>query len=337
MSELTVVQQQLPDPNELYNQGKAELGNLRELRVGQGSTVFFTDKEGSRWGHINFESAKAYIKIDGSAKFKTAAGDVLMSTDATDGNFINVINTALNTASKTILSDFTFQDTDYQGAFKAGNPTWDAGTGLITGGSGVLINARGILGAASGVATFTLDATTGNATFAGTLTAASGTLGSITIGTNAWHVDSSGNMWWGNFASYAAASIKVSSAGLVAFSGGTFTGTVKALGSSATSDVWVDGSAGSLRFFYNNVEVGYLYCSSSAQLLLASVDDVYISAVNGGDVTVFSGLLTLISNSDITSVFNDNGGTDSARWINDTSLTMEHRDSGDLAISGSYL
>ncbi len=36
------------------------------------------------------------------------------------------------------------------------------------------------------------------ATFSGTLSAASGTLGAISIGTNAWNVDSSGNMWWGN-------------------------------------------------------------------------------------------------------------------------------------------
>ena len=79
---------------------------------------------------------------------------------------------------------------------------------MVTGGTGIVINDRGIIGAASGVATFTIDSTTGNATFAGTLAAASGTLGSITIGTNAWHVDSSGNMWWGNFASYAAATIK---------------------------------------------------------------------------------------------------------------------------------
>ncbi len=42
-------------------------------------------------------------------------------------------------------------------------------------------------------------------TMSGTLNAATGTLGAITIGTNAWHVDSSGNMWWGNYATYATA------------------------------------------------------------------------------------------------------------------------------------
>jgi hypothetical protein len=183
MGDLEITQKALPDPNELYNQGKQDLGNLSELKVGSGSSIFYTDKEGSRWGHILFDSAPAWIKIDGSAQFKTSAGDVLLSTSATDGNFINIINTALNTSSKTILTDFTFESADYAGAFKAGNPTWSETTGLITGGSGVLINARGILGANAGVATFTLDATTGNATFAGTLAAPNGTLGTITAGT----------------------------------------------------------------------------------------------------------------------------------------------------------
>lgn len=50
--------------------------------------------------------------------------------------------------------------------------------------------------------------------FRGTLDAASGTLGAITIGSDAWHVDSSGNMWWGAYASYAAALDKASGGGI---------------------------------------------------------------------------------------------------------------------------
>lgn len=40
----------------------------------------------------------------------------------------------------------------------------------------------GLVGANSGTTTFSIDATTGNATFAGTLSAAGGTLGVITTG-----------------------------------------------------------------------------------------------------------------------------------------------------------
>lgn len=65
----------------------------------------------------------------------------------------------------------------------------------------------------------------GNAVFAdapfsvsidGTLTCSdlSVTGGSITIGSNAWHVDSSGNMWWGNYSTFASALDKVSVSGV---------------------------------------------------------------------------------------------------------------------------
>lgn len=64
-----------------------------------------------------------------------------------------------------------------------------------------------------------IEANTG--TFRGTLTG-----NSIAIGTNAWHVDSSGNMWWGSSSTYAGATIKISSAGAVNFTTGTFSGTV---------------------------------------------------------------------------------------------------------------
>ncbi len=42
------------------------------------------------------------------------------------------------------------------------------------------------------------DKSANTTTFAGQLSAASGTLGAISIGANAWNVDSSGNMWWGS-------------------------------------------------------------------------------------------------------------------------------------------
>jgi hypothetical protein len=85
------------------------------------------------------------------------------------------LSSNLDAAGKTILKDFTLASTDYSGSLRAGTITWNTSTGAITGGSGVVIHKGGILGAASGVATFTLDATTGAATFAGSLSAASGT------------------------------------------------------------------------------------------------------------------------------------------------------------------
>ena len=53
MSELVVEQVVLPNPDQLYNQGKSEIQDVRTLKVGEGSTIFYTDKEGSRWGALS--------------------------------------------------------------------------------------------------------------------------------------------------------------------------------------------------------------------------------------------------------------------------------------------
>ena len=118
---------------------------------------------------------------------------------------------------------------------------------------------------------------------------------------------------------------------------GTLTGrTVKAKGTGVSSDVWLDGSIGEVAFYYGGVKIADLYCDTSGRILLDSASQsIYITA--SSDFYAFGGNSFIVSNSDLNCVFNDNGGSDTARWINDTSLTMEHRDNGDLAISGLYL
>jgi len=132
-----------------------------------------------------------------------------------DGDFINeLINTKLNTDAQTILGSFTF---GVSGAIQIGT--------YVNGVSGDLkISPTGILGRNSANATtFSIDATTGNATFAGSLSAASGTLGSITAGTftgisisigsanNIFKADANG-IYLGN-ATFASAPFSVSMAG----------------------------------------------------------------------------------------------------------------------------
>lgn len=135
-------------------------------------------------------------------------------TGSSGGNTVDhIMNANLDLFSRAVLKDFEFSPDDYSGAFKTGNIQWNTSTGIVTAGTGILMNKNGIVGASSGNVTFSIT-TDGNATFAGTLSAASGTLGAITVGTNAWHVDSSGNMWWGDYANYAAALDKVSSSGV---------------------------------------------------------------------------------------------------------------------------
>lgn len=118
---------------------------------------------------------------------------------------------------------------------------------------------------------------------------------------------------------------------------GTLTGrTVKAVGTGVASDVWLDGAVGEVAFYYGGTKIADLYSDTSGRVLLSSTSQsIYLTA--GTDFYTSGDNWFAVSNSDLNSVFNDNGGSDSARWVNDTSLTMEHRDNGDLAISGSYL
>jgi hypothetical protein len=82
----------------------------------------------------------------------------------------------------------------------------------------------------------------------GDITATSGSFtGSLTVGTDAWHVDTSGNMWWGSSVDYAGATIKVSAAGSVNFTTGTFSGALN-VGSNAwhvdtSGNMWWGASA----------------------------------------------------------------------------------------------
>lgn len=148
------------------------------------------------WAGSTFESrGTAAFRVteagDVTANNATLTGTVSGRSTATlaaainsSGNLVNdLINARLDSSTKQILSDFNFGTTDYSGAVNAGNVTWNASTGAITGGSGVIVYRKGIVGVAGGVTTFSIDATTGAATFAGALSAATGTFGTITAGT----------------------------------------------------------------------------------------------------------------------------------------------------------
>lgn len=56
-----------------------------------------------------------------------------------------------------------------------------------------------------------------------------------------WHVDTTGNMWWGNSLTYAGASIKISNAGAAFLSGATITGNITATTLSANSGGTIGG------------------------------------------------------------------------------------------------
>lgn len=122
------------------------------------------------------------LVIRGGITADSTLGGLAVSTvttviDATG----QIITSKLRTDTQLILADFNFGTTNYAGAVKAGDITWNTSTGAITGGSGVVVYRNGILGAKAGVATFSIT-TSGDATFDGAITARSGTIGGWVIG-----------------------------------------------------------------------------------------------------------------------------------------------------------
>lgn len=147
---------------------------------------YYLSSEGVYVGAASDTTFLKYTVASGLFDFvgtiSSRATSVIASAINSGGNLITeVINAKLDTSTKKILSDFNFGTSDYAGGVKAGDITWNTSTGAITGGSGIVVYRSGIIGASGGVATFSIDATTGSATFAGTLSAASGTLGALTI------------------------------------------------------------------------------------------------------------------------------------------------------------
>jgi len=68
--------------------------------------------------------------------------------------------------SGTVILRGVIQPED-SGAIRVGSITWNSTTGALTGGTGIAITEYGIIGANGGVATFTINAVTGDALFAG--------------------------------------------------------------------------------------------------------------------------------------------------------------------------
>lgn len=141
--------------------------HFAQATFGAGETsIVCIDSEGAKFGSKILADAKAYIKTDGSFKFIDKNGNTIIDSQGTGGNFMELINSTLNTATKQILGEFTF------GASGAIAIKTDADNGLW-------LSPTGILAKKAGVTTFALE-TDGDATFAGTLSAASGTIGIVT-------------------------------------------------------------------------------------------------------------------------------------------------------------
>lgn len=98
-------------------------------------------------------------------------GGVALSTISSNASSGKSISDALLVSGTSVLKG-VLVPTD-AGAIKTGTITWNATTGALTGGTGIAVTEWGIIGANAGTATFTLEASTGAATFKGDITGGS--------------------------------------------------------------------------------------------------------------------------------------------------------------------
>jgi hypothetical protein len=155
------------------------------------------------------------------------------------------------------------------------------------------------------------DKSAGTTTFRGAIVGVSGTLGDITIGTNAWHVDSSGNMWWGNFASYAAATIKISSAGVANLSGLTV-GTNVGIGTA-------QDSAGVTSIIGSTVTTGFVN-ALSVTAGSVSANNVTAGTITGSTIqTASSGQRIVVDQSTNSIKIYNSGGANVGKIYGDAS------------------
>ncbi len=118
--------------------------------------------------YIKYNIATGALAI--VATISGRASSVIAAAIDASGNFVNnLINANLDTSAKQILGDFIF---GVSGAIKM----------ITDANNGIWLSPTGILGKTAGVTTFSIGID-GSATFAGTLSGASGTFGTITAGT----------------------------------------------------------------------------------------------------------------------------------------------------------
>jgi len=174
--------------------GNAEFANLSlsggDISYGKTSfsdstnAGYFISSDGVYFGaaadatKLKYTLATGTLDLIGTISSRSTA-TLAAAIDASGDLITDLINARLDSSSKYILSDFTFGTTDYAGALKTGDITWNTSTGVVNGGTGIVINKNGIVGASSGTTTFSIT-TAGDAYFSGELAAATGTFGTIT-------------------------------------------------------------------------------------------------------------------------------------------------------------
>jgi hypothetical protein len=165
------------DPNS--RGGSQYLSDIAEMQIGFGSSVFRADQQGIWLGASTFEDAPFSVDMDGN----------IVATGLTLSSLVGTLDDISN--GSTYFKTTAAQVTGASNAATGLNGSGEIIKGFLASQlsskslptTGVRIDNNGIYGRSSGVTTFWIDASTGAATFAGTLLAASGTFGTVTAGT----------------------------------------------------------------------------------------------------------------------------------------------------------
>ena len=179
----------------------------------------------------------------------------------------------LNLSSQQILAPFSFatsQGTTGALVISDTNLTWDS-NGTLSNGSGIVINPNGIVGALNGVAKFTITKS-GDATFAGALSAPTGNFGGWTIGNT--------NISGGNITIDSSANNGYIATGQTAYNTGT--------------GFWVGSVSGTAKLSVGNSAGNYLTWDGSSLSIKGSI--TLVNTIPSGSV---SGLGTLATQNSI--------------------------------------
>lgn len=273
----------LPDGTE-SRFGSDFLNATKQFQVGIGSQVLRADQSGLWLGAATFADAPFSVDMQGNviATSITITGYIPTggaADDINDGNGLDDIDDG-STYKRAVANQLTGADRAYAGL--------NTDSAIIKGflssqlsslslpSTGVRVDQNGIYGRKAGATTFWIDASTGDATFAGTLLAASGTFGTVTAGTLSGQ----------------------------AISGSTITGSTL---STATSGQRVVLTS-TLAQFYNSsgTEIVDIYADSSSYLIkgIQSGSNIYLDAGSTGTVSFLSnGTLKIIYSQASTAIY----------------------------------
>ena len=298
------------------------LNNLQKLTMGAGSSRWEANISDGMWlGADTFATAPFSVDFLGnllasSVTIKNSTGSVLIDSDSSTQDFVQVLNSKLNTETKKILSDFDFGTTDYAGAVKSGDITWNSTTGAITGGSGVVVYRGGILGAKAGVAQFTLNASTGDATFAGIVAGASGTFGTVTAGTF------TGCTFTGNTFQSALAGLRVQLDNTQYVKWYDGTDRIASIGVLPTTDkltITADGGV-------------YVSATGSGDFVSLQAGTGGLSGLSNGAISFNASSNFNITCDDCYVYYNDDNDSSDCIWVSNTTERMKLDQSGNLTV-----